>query len=394
MEINTDNSAEVKPLSLKVNFLFGYHPITAPERIALDNKFNEGRLETSIWSNVQYEKAYSEPPTIFSVDSLSPITDLPPGQTKFSDAVNRNLYSFIPTAFKEEQKDEMLIVLGDVGGFRDSVTDKLSQEEVENKKVIDTLFNKNGKFLNYTTIGESSMYAVSPIAFSIFGIINGVIAMSDEEVMHANQAFKYRKEMPPQISRRVFLKLMGLGALTAVPPIVAPQFFKGQIGDGGNEFEKIVKTLTRNFTNYVKTDGRTALLSAKAQDAGKFLGQDTVGIVAGTAHRHNIENLESDENVRSEAIRNLAKLLLEVGEATGKDAGLSSDRQKLVSTSILDYMERMQVVSVKKIDRLQVEPGEIEDTLKDAISLKADMRSGSVKKALLPLKVGIDTKQA
>lgn len=391
MEINTDNSAEVKPLGLKVKFIFGNHPTTNPERIALDNKFNEGRLETSIWSNVQYEKAYSETSTILSIDGLSPVTDLPPGQTKFSDAVNRNLYSSIPTAFKKEQKDEMLIVLGDVGGFRDSVTDKLSQEEVENKKVIDTLLNKNAKFLNNTTVDGSSMYAVSPIALSIFGFISSAIAMNDEEVMHANQAFKYRKEMPPQISRRVFLKLMGLGALTMVPPIVAPQFFKGQVS-GVNEFEKIINTLTRNFTNNVERDGRTALLSVKAQEAGKFLKQDTVGIVAGTAHKHNMENLESDENVRSDAIRNLAKLLLEVGEATGKDAGLSPDRQQLVSNSILDYMERTQVVSVKKIDRLQVEPGEIEDTLKDAISLKADMRSESVREALLPLKVEIDTK--
>jgi hypothetical protein len=187
---------------------------------------------------------------------------------------------------------------------------------------------------------------------------------------------------------------MGLGALTAVPPIVAPQFFKGKIGGGGNEFEKIVKTLTRNFTNYVSVDGRTALLSAKAQDAGKFLKQDTVGIVAGAAHKHNIENLESDENVRSQAIQNLATLLLEVGDATGKDAGLSSDRQQLVSNSILDYMERTQIVSVKKIDKLKVEPGEIEDTLREAISLKADMRSESVKKALLPLRTGGNTKQA
>ena len=391
--MNTDNIVEVKPLSLRVNFLFGNHPTTIPESIALDNKFNTGALDTSIWSNLRSEKAYSEPPTLLSIDGLSPITDLPPGQTKFSDAVNRNLYSYIPTAFKEEQKDEMLIVLGDVGSFRDSVASKLSQEEVENKKVIDTLLNKNGKFLNNTSSDESSMYALSPITFSIFGIISGVIAMSDEEVMHANQAFKYRKEMPPQISRRVFLKLMGLGALTIVPPIVSPQFFKGRVS-GENEIKKIVKTLTRNFTNYVDVEGRTALLSAKAQDAGKFLGQDTVGIVAGTAHRHNIENLESDENVRSEATRNLAKLLLEVGDATGKDAGLSSDRQQLVSNSILDYMERMQIVSVKKIDRLKVEPEEIENTLKDAISLKADMRSETVRKALLPLRVEIDTKQA
>jgi hypothetical protein len=102
----------------------------------------------------------------------------------------------------------------------------------------------------------------------------------------------------------------------------------------------------------------------------------------------------SDENARFDAIRNLAKLLLEVGDATGKDAGLSSDRQQLVSNSILDFMERTQIVSVKKIDKLKVEPGEIEDTLREAISLKADMRSESVKKALLPLRTGGNTKQA
>ncbi len=387
MEIKSDNNPELKPLDLKINFLFGNHPTTIPERMEVANKFNSGALDTSIWSNLQSEKAYSDSPTLLAVDSLSPVLGLPPGQTKFSDGVNRDLYSLIPKDFKEEQKDEMLIVLGDTVGFRSSVTDKLSEKENENKKAIDTLLNKHGKFLNNTSTDDSSMYAVSPIALSIFGIIGGVIGMNDEEVMHANQAFKYRKEMPPQITRRVFLKLMGLGALTVVPPVVAPQFFKGRVS-GDNEYEKIVKTLTRNFTNYVETDGRTALFISKAQDASKFLKQDEVGIVAGTAHKHNIDNLQHDENVRFEAIRNLAKLLLEVGDATGKDAGLSSDRQQLVRNSILDYMERTQVVSVKKIEKLKVEPDEIEATLKDAISLKADMRSESVKKALLPLRTG------
>jgi hypothetical protein len=393
MESQTVNSVEVKPLDLKLNLLYGNHPTTIPERIEVDNKLNSGAIDTSIWSNLQFEKTYSGPPNIIAVDGLFPVSDLPLGQTKFSDTVNRDLYSSIPKEFKTAQKDEMLIVLGDVGGFRSAIANELSQEEVDNKKVTDTLFNKNGEFLNNTTIDESSRYAISPIALSIFGIISGIIGMSDEEVMHANQAFKYRKEMPPQISRRVFLKLMGLGALAVAPAVIAPQFFKGHVS-GKNELEKIVKTFTHNFTNYVDTDGRTALFITKAQDASKFLKQDNVGIVAGTAHEHNINNLVSDENARFDAIRNLAKLLLEVGDATGKDAGLSSDRQQLVSNSILDFMERTQIVSVKKIDKLKVEPGEIEDTLREAISLKADMRSESVKKALLPLRTGGNTKQA
>lgn len=299
-----------------VHFEPARHALTAQTGIRLRKNFNRGDFEHAfVWDTMVLARMRDYHPQIITVDSVVP--------SKKGDHESYQYYwSLLPGKPSDitGSKDGIILVCGDIGGFR-SLSDWALEDEVDQA--------------NFQFSSRSFVRGLCNALVAGMGTVQGIQALGEKG-----------------LSRRRFIKFAGsalfLGLTDCIPNIsykVASLIPDSQISDF---FVRLADQLYTGISSDLWTNCRTALLITKEEEAITRLGmpKNTSGaIIMGYSHLAGglINNRENRQKTIAQFASQLTDQFLEAVERTQK---FSYIERRLMVNQLLDYMAAVQVLKL------------------------------------------------